>query len=97
MMGHTNLFRPLVDATLAEDIKISAGRLHLVRCKLFEKDGAMVAATTGNQSSGALRSMILADGLMILPPEGIPFKAGDHVRVQLMHTNSPLSPASPYQ
>lgn len=97
MMGCKNLFRPLVDAILAEDVKISSGRLHLVRCRLFEKDGVMLAATTGNQSSGALRSMVLADGLLVLPPEGIPFKAGDHVRVQLMHRNSPLNPTSPYR
>lgn len=96
MMGHLSLFRPLIEATLAEDLGITSDRLHLVRCKLFERDGNMMAAATGNQSSGALRSMVLADGLMILPPEGAPFAAGQRVRVQVLHTNSPLSPQSPY-
>jgi molybdopterin molybdotransferase len=97
MMGHTNLFRPLAEASLAEDVNIVSNRLHLVRCKLFEKDGQMMAVTTGNQSSGALRSMVLADGLMILPPSDKPFSAGQKVKVQLLHTNSPLSPRSPYE
>lgn len=97
MMGHANLFRPLVEATLAEDAKIKSDRLHLVRCKLFERDGVMMAMTAGNQSSGALRSMVLADGLMMFYPEEAPFTAGKRVRVQLLHGNSPLSPHSPYQ
>jgi len=97
MMGHTNLYRPLVEASLAQDVDIVSNRPHLVRCKLFERDGVMMAVTTGNQSSGALRSMVLADGLMILPPQDRPFAAGERVRVQLLHTNSPLSPHSPYE
>lgn len=97
MMGHTRLFRPLVEATLAEPVSISKGRLHLVRCKLFESDGQLMAATTGTQSSGALRSMVLADGLMILPPEKTPFAAGDTVKVQLLHAGTRLSAQSPYE
>lgn len=97
MMGHENLYRPLIEASLAEDIHISSGRLHLVRCKLFERAGDMIALSTGNQSSGALRSMVLADGLMILPGNKRPFMKGDRVRVQVLHTNSPLSLHSPYE
>jgi len=97
MMGHVNLFRPLIDATLAEKGPKVSGRLHLVRCKLFEQDGRMMAVTTGTQSSGALRSMVLADGLMLLNPDDGPFVAGKVVKVQLLHTNSPLSPHSPYE
>lgn len=96
MMGHVNLYRPLIEATLAEDIRISAGRLHLIRCKLFDRDGRLMAVTTGTQSSGALRSMVLADGLIMLPPDKAPFKAGDKVKIQSLHTNSPLSPDSHY-
>jgi molybdopterin molybdotransferase len=97
MMGHVNLFRPLIVAALAEDLNIVSDRLHLVRCKLFEKDGEMVAVSTGSQSSGALRSMILADGIMIVPPSRKPFPAGYRIKVQLLHANSPLSPHSPYE
>ena len=96
MMGHPKLFRLLVHARLAEDFAIRSNRLHLVRCKLIEANGEMMAVTSGPQSSGALRSMVMADGLMILAPENAPFKAGDRVPVQVLHTNSPLSPYSPY-
>ncbi len=96
MMGHVRLFRPLIEATLGENVEIRSNRLHLVRCKLFERDGTVTAVAAGTQSSGALRSMVLADGLMILPPEDAPFSAGHRVRVQVLHTNSPLTPQSPY-
>lgn len=96
MMGHTNLYRPLVNAVLAQDIKISPGRLHLIRCKLFDKDGTMMAVATGTQSSGALRSMVLADGLLVLPSERSPFSAGDSVSVQVLHS-TPMSSHSPYE
>ncbi|MEJ2716259.1 MAG: molybdopterin molybdotransferase MoeA [Deltaproteobacteria bacterium] len=96
MMGHVNLFRPVTEATLADNARVGSSRLHLLRCKLFERDGQMMAVTTGTQSSGALRSMVLADGLLILEPEDGPFVAGKKVKVQVMHTNSPLSPHSPY-
>ena len=96
MMGRKKLFRLLLDAELAEDVKISSGRLHLVRCKLFEKDGVKFAVSTGTQSSGSLHSMVIADGLMILPPEKGPFKAGDKIKVQFLHTDNPLSSESHY-
>lgn len=96
MMGHTNLFKPFIEAMLAEDTPLGTGRLHLVRCKLFEKDGQMMAQTAGTQSSGALRSMVLADGLLVLPPGDGPFTAGKRVKVQVLHTISPLVPRSPF-
>ena len=96
MMGHTSLYRPLIEATLGEDAPKEPSRLHLVRCRLVDRDGELVAFMAGTQSSGALRSMILADGLMILAPEDSPFTAGKKVRVQVLHTNSPLSPYSPF-
>lgn len=96
MMGHTNLFKPFIEATLAEDAPLGSGRLHLVRCKLFERDGQIMAQTAGTQSSGALRSMILADGLLVLLPTDGPFTAGKRVKVQVLYTISPLVPRSPF-
>lgn len=96
MMGHKNLWRPLIDAVLEEDVHIFSDRLHFVRCKLHEQEGTILAKPTGTQSSGALRSMILADGLMILPPGRHPFKAGTTVKVQVLHGSMPSIPHSPY-
>ena len=56
LMGHRNLFRPSVQARLAETLSKRPGRLHFVRVELERRDGEVVARTAGNQSSGVLRS-----------------------------------------
>ena len=97
MMGHTKLFRPVIEATLAEAVSTSKGRVHLQRCKLVERDGHHMATAAGNQSSGALRSMVLADGLMILPAEKSSFLAGDKVKIQLLNAGWPLTAQSAFE
>jgi len=82
--GHRVWFRPLVRARLTETLTKKAGRLHFVRVQLAEKDGEIEATSTGNQSSGVLRSMTLAQGLMIFPAEATEMQANAEVRVQVI-------------
>jgi molybdopterin molybdotransferase len=82
--GHRAWFRPVVKATLTETLTKKAGRLHFVRVQLAEKSGRIEATSTGNQSSGVLRSMTLAHGLMVFPAEATELKAGAEVRVQVL-------------
>ena len=42
------------------------------------------AMTTGNQSSGVLRSMVLANGLLEFPAEATELAAGAVVRVHVL-------------
>ena len=44
----------------------------------------MLARSTGTQSSGALRSMTLASGLLIFPAEATVLNAGDTASVQVL-------------
>src|SRR5690606_40600210 len=60
------------------------GRLHFVRVRLAREGGRIVATPTGSQSSGVLRSMALADGLLVFPAEATELRAGDPVQVQLL-------------
>ncbi len=57
---------PLAKAITAEDLT-SDGRRTYARVKLTRQDGVLHATTTGTQSSGALMSMVIADGLLIIP------------------------------
>ncbi len=84
MMGHRGLFRPLVRARLGETLRKKAGRLHFVRVSLAHEDGAVVAHSTGNPSSGVLRSMTLAAGLLIFPAEATELAAGAEADVQVL-------------
>lgn len=84
MGGHRNLSRPLLRAELGETLRKSAGRLHYVRVRLSREGGRILARSTGNQSSGALHSMTLADGLLIFPEAATELLKGSEARVQLL-------------
>ncbi len=85
MMGFRNVFRPTVRARLAEELTKKAGRLHFVRVTLERSDdGELVASSTGNQSSGVLTSLSLAQGLLVFPAEEDRLAAGASVVVQVL-------------
>lgn len=84
MAGHTRLFRPVVRARMAHALGKQAGRLHFVRVHLAREDDGFVASSTGNQSSGVLRSMTLAQGLLVFPSESTQLEAGDLATVQVL-------------
>lgn len=74
---------PTVTAILGEDVR-SDGRRSYVRVRLHRDGDALIATTTGTQSSGALTSMVKADGLIILP-EGVTLaKVGESFSVRLL-------------
>ena len=84
MMGYSRLFRPSVDAILTADIKKKKGRVHLIRVMTEIKNGEYFAASTGPQGSGILKSMVLADGLAIVPADVEFVAAGEKVRTRLI-------------
>jgi molybdopterin molybdotransferase len=84
MAGHPVWFRPLLRVSLGERLQKSAGRLHFVRVTLERKGDQIFARSTGTQSSGALRSMTLATGLLIFPAEQTVLNPGDTANVQLL-------------
>lgn len=84
MMGHHQLFRPTIEAILKEDIRKEPGRRHYIRALVsFEKDRYFVT-TTGAQGSGILRSMVRANGLVVIPENQEKIRAGEKVLVQLL-------------
>jgi molybdopterin molybdotransferase len=87
MMGHRQIFRPVIEAFLKEDIHKESGRRHFVRAfVIFEGDHYFVTIT-GVQGSGILRSMVKANGLIIVPEDREIVRAGEKVKVQLLDRN----------
>ncbi len=84
LMGHASYFRPLLEVTLGEPMFKKAGRLHFVRVRLQRHGTQVTAHTAGNQSSGALRSMVEAQGLLVFPAEATELREGDRATVQLL-------------
>lgn len=83
MGGHKALYLNVIDAITDEDLEKKAGRTHFIRAIIDVKDGIYHARSTGDQGSGILTSMVKADGLIVIPEESGPKKAGDMVKVQL--------------
>lgn len=83
-MGHRELFRKTARAVMAEDFRKEKGLRYFIRVRLREENGTLTASATGDQGSGILRSMVLADGLVELPEELTEIKAGTSVKVQLL-------------
>jgi molybdopterin molybdotransferase len=87
MMGHRQIFRPVIEAILKEDIRKELGKRHFVRAMVsFEKNEYFVT-TTGPQGSGILRSMVRANSLIIIPEDCEKVGAGEKVKVQLLDRN----------
>jgi molybdopterin molybdotransferase len=85
MQGRTDLNRPRVTATLAEEVRSPAHKVSLLRVRLQQQpDGRWSATTTGAQGSGILRSMVLADGLAEVPADRTSMAAGEDVVVHLL-------------
>jgi len=83
MMGHRNLFRPVIDAVLNEGIRKRPGRVHFVRARVAFEKGRYVVVSTGARGSGILKPMAKANGLMVIPEDREIVKAGETVKVQL--------------
>jgi molybdopterin molybdotransferase len=84
MGGRGHETPPMVDALVAESMH-SDGRRSYIRVILFSENGQPVARTTGTQSSGALMSMVLADGLLIIPEGMTDVPAGSRLPVWLLN------------
>jgi len=94
MTGHRALFRATLAARLDHDLDKSAGRLHFVRVRLEREGDEWVASSTGNQSSGVLRSLTQAQGLLVFPADATQLRKGERVTVQLLD-DSTLASTTP--
>jgi molybdopterin molybdotransferase len=83
MLGHTDLFKPTVDATIDEPLT-NSGRRGFIRVIVTRQPDGYHARTTGEQGSGVLTSMAKANGLAIVL-EGTQFvEAGSQLAVQML-------------
>ena len=81
MMGHQRVLKPLLRAILQEGARKRAGKIKFLRVRLESVGGKLLAYSAGDQNTGILKTMLLADGLAVLPAERVSFSAGDEVEV----------------
>ena len=84
MMGHKDLFLPVIRATLEHEIRKSRGVKEFIRCRLRYENNHGFASTTGSQSSGVLSSLSLAQGLIVAHEKETRIAKGRRVPVILL-------------
>jgi molybdopterin molybdotransferase len=84
MMGCTTSTAPLLNARSAEFIRKKPGRTEYQRGLVTRAaDGTLTVATTGQQGSGVLSSMVQANGLIVLAHDQSDVLAGQEVAVMM--------------
>jgi len=92
MAGHRNIFRGTIRAALRQTIKKNTGLTYFLRGIINKEDGRYTVRTTGEQGSGILKSMVLANCLIILPEEISVANEGDEVLVQVLDPGFGMRP-----
>jgi len=85
MAGRSRLQRAHVQVILSEPVRKRPGLRTFVSVVLRRRDGQLFADLAGRQSSGGLRAMTRADGLLVLPEELGEAQAGLRAQVQLIY------------
>ncbi len=91
MMGKKNLNKPVVAATLEDAIVNKAGRRLYNRVIVAKRRGQYFARLTGEQGSGILTSMSMANGLAIIPEDKVETKKGETVQVVMLDWNEEVN------
>lgn len=84
MMGHKHTRRPVVRARLTHTLRQKPGRLSFVRALVTATPEGLLVSATGSQSSGVLRSMVSANGLLLFPKDMSEMSMGHEAEVQII-------------
>ncbi|MEN6617329.1 MAG: gephyrin-like molybdotransferase Glp [Syntrophorhabdus sp.] len=84
LMGTRRIAKPVVNAYLEEDVTKQSGKVHLLRGHFTIRNNEFYVSTTGNQKSSVLRSMSVANCLIIIPENVTKVIKGERVAIQLI-------------
>ncbi|MCX5850177.1 MAG: molybdopterin molybdotransferase MoeA [Deltaproteobacteria bacterium] len=84
MQGHTKIYRQTIKAICTEEFQKKEGFRHFIRAVVKKEKDKYVASTTGDQGSGILKSMVTANGLIVMGENESRIKKGAQVTVQLL-------------
>jgi len=84
MQGHKKIFRQTVKAVCAQEVQKSAGFKHFIRAVVKKEKDQYIASVTGDQGSGILKSMVIANALIVMGENETRIKKGAQVTIQLL-------------
>jgi molybdopterin molybdotransferase len=84
MQGHKKLFRQTAKAVCAQEIQKNAGFKHFIRAIVKKEKDQYIASVTGDQGSGILKSMVIANALIVMGENETRIAKGSQVTIQLL-------------
>lgn len=90
MMGRENLAKPTIEATLEDSVHDGDGRRTFARVIVERRGEEYFARLTGDQGSGILMSMALANGLAIVPENKARVEKGEKIQVMMLDWSEEL-------
>jgi molybdopterin molybdotransferase len=87
MMGHRRVIKPFVKAVLQSMARKKSGKINFLRVKLTSANGKYLAYSSGDQNTGILKTMLMADAIAMLPADRTEFSPGEEVDVHILSGN----------
>jgi molybdopterin molybdotransferase len=84
MQGHKKIFRQTIKAVCAQEIQKSTGFRHFIRAVVKKEKDQYIASVTGDQGSGILKSLVIANALIVMGENKTRIKKGEQVTIQLL-------------
>ncbi len=88
MMGRQRVVRPTMKVILAEEVRKKTGKVQFVRLRLNREGKGFTGRSSGDQNTGILKTMLMADAMAVLPSETSHFAAGDEVDAILLREDA---------
>lgn len=84
MLGHRRVLKRFAPAILQNDHQKKAGKVNFMRVRLESQEGKLLAYSSGDQTTGILKTMLRADGIAMLPADRTSFTRGEELQVHLL-------------
>lgn len=90
MMGHRRVLKPFIRAVLKSKAKKKPGKINFLRVRLAFEEGRYLAYSSGDQNTGILKTMLMADAIAMLPADHTEFSPGEEVDVHILSGNAEM-------
>jgi len=87
MMGHKRVIKPFIKVVLQNEARKKPGKINFLRVKLKYENGRYLAYSSGDQNTGILKTMLLADAMVVLPADRTSFSPGEELDAHLISGN----------
>jgi molybdopterin molybdotransferase len=87
MMGHKRVIKPFIKGVLQSKARKKPGKVNFLRVKLATGNGRYLAYSSGDQNTGILKTMLMADAIAMLPADRTEFSPGEEVDLHILSGN----------